>query len=81
MSSASAKASNEYKRRNYDRVIFQFPQGSREKLREAATAAGFSSVNAWAADVLGRAAGVDLSLKGEFGPRKPRKSTGDTSEK
>lgn len=65
------KASNDYRRRNYDRILFQFPQGSREKLRAAAAAAGFASVNAWAAAVLGRAAGLDLGLHGEFGPRKP----------
>ena len=82
MANTAAQNSNAYRRRNYDRILFQFPQGSREALRAAATAAGFSSVNAWAADVLGRAAGVDLSLKGEFGPRKSRKAAdGDGDEK
>lgn len=66
------KARNDWARRNYDRILFQFPQGSRERLRAAAAAAGFSSVNAWAAAVLGAAAGEDFSLPGEFGPRKPR---------
>ena len=81
MAKNSSKSNELYKLRNYDRILFQFPQGSRETLRAAATADGFSSVNAWAAYVLGRAAGVDLSLRGEFGPRKPRKSTGDGDEK
>lgn len=68
---SKSTANNDYKRRNYDRILLQFPAGSRERLREAAQAAGYSSVNAWAAAILGRAAGADLSLRGEFGPRKP----------
>jgi len=71
MATAKSKANESYKKRNYDRILLQFPAGSREKLRAAAAAAGFSSVNAWAAAVLGRAAGLDLGLHGEFGPRKP----------
>ena len=77
MANTAAQNSNAYRRRNYDRILFQFPAGSREKLRAAAAAAGYSSVNAWAAAVLGRAAGVDLSLHGDFGPRKPRKPADD----
>lgn len=69
---SNAKARNDYARRNYDRILFQFPAGSRERLRAAAAAAGFSSVNAWAAAILGAAAGEDFSLPGEFGPRKAR---------
>lgn len=69
---SKTSANNDFKRRKYDRVLFQFPAGSRERLRAAAAAAGFSSVNAWAAAVLGAAAGADLSLPGEFGPRKAR---------
>lgn len=69
---SNSKARNDYARRNYDRILFQFPAGSRERLRAAAAAAGFSSVNAWAAAILGAAAGEDFSLPGEFGPRKPR---------
>lgn len=81
MAKNSSKSNEQYKLRNYDRILFQFPQGSREALRAAAAAAGFQSVNAWAAAVLGNAAGIDLSLRGEFGPRKPRKSTADGDEK
>lgn len=73
---SKAKARNDYARRNYDRILFQFPAGSRERLREAAQAAGYASVNAWAATILGRAAGVDLGLRGEFGPRKPGRAAG-----
>ena len=69
---SKTSANNDFKRRKYDRVLFQFPAGSRERLRAATAAAGFSSVNAWAAAVLGAAAGADLSLPGEFGPRKAR---------
>ena len=72
MTLSKAKARNDYARRNYDRILFQFPQGSRERLRAAAAAAGYTSVNAWAAAVLGAAAGDDFSLPGEFGPRKAR---------
>ncbi len=75
-----AKASNDYRRRNYDRILFQFPAGARDVLRAAAAAAGFSSVNAWAAAVLGQAAGADLGLHGDFGPRKPRKAGADPAE-
>lgn len=65
-------ANNDYKRRNYDRILFQFPKGSREALREFAKSAGYESVNAWVAAVLGRETGLDLALPGDFGPRKPK---------
>lgn len=74
---SKASANNDFKRRNYDRILFQFPQGARERLRAAAAAAGYTSVNAWAAAVLGAAAGDDFSLPGEFGPRKPGRAAGD----
>lgn len=73
---SKTSANNDYKRRSYDRIIFQFPQGSRDRLRAAAAAAGYTSVNAWAAAVLGAAAGEDFSLPGEFGPRKPGRPAG-----
>ncbi len=69
---SNAKASNDYRRRNYDRILFQFPKGSREALREFAKSAGYESVNAWVAAVLGRETGLDLALPGEFGPRKQK---------
>lgn len=68
--SKASENNNNYKRRNYDRLLLQFPKGTRDRLRAAATASGFSSVNAWAAAVLGEAAGEDYGLHGDFGPRK-----------
>lgn len=78
---ANAKSRNDYARRHYDRVLLQFPAGSKERLRAAAAAAGYSSVNAWVAYVLGAAAGADFSLPGEFGPRKPGKNSAQQQEK
>ena len=68
---STAQASNDYRRRHYDRILLQFPRGARDGLRAAAAAAGFASVNAWIAAVLERETGLELSLRGEFGPRKP----------
>lgn len=78
-SAAQAAASERYKRGHYDRILLQLPAGSREKLRTAATAAGFSSVNGWIASILEKETGELFTLRGEL-PYK-RKSTGDNSEK
>ena len=72
---SKATARNNYARRNYDRLLLQFPQWAKDRFRAAAAAAGFSSVNAWIAAVLSRETGEDFSLPGEFGPRKPAEKT------
>ena len=52
------KYATNYKKRNYDQIGLLFPKGYREKLRTAATNAGFPSVNAMfnslAADMIRR---------------------------
>ena len=52
------KYAQDYRRRNYDTITLLFPKGYREKLRTAATNAGFPSVNAMfnslAADMIRR---------------------------
>lgn len=70
---AQAAASERYKRKNYDRILLQFPAGSRDRLKAAATAAGFRSVNAWIAALLERETGDAFTLRGELPHRNKRK--------
>lgn len=74
------KARNDYARRHYDRLQMQFPAGSLPGLRAAAAAAGAPSLTAWIAALLERETGMELVLRGEFGPRKPRKPAEDAAD-
>lgn len=65
-SPAQNAANERYKKKNYDRILLQFPRGSRDRLRDLAAEAGFSSVNAYIADVLERETGERFSLRGEL---------------
>lgn len=74
ISPAQIAASEKYKREHYDRLQLLLPAGSRERLRAAATAAGFSSVNGWIAALLERETGERFRLTGELPYKKKEKS-------
>lgn len=62
----SNAATNRYKEKHYDRIGLLVPKGQKEKLKEAATEAGFSSLSAWICSVLQEKTGIDLALQGEL---------------
>mgnify|MGYP002509571563 FL=1 len=79
-SPAQNAANERYKKKNYDRILLQFPLGSRDRLRALAAKAGFSSVNAYIADVLEHETGEHFSLRGEL-PWKAAQNTKSETEK
>lgn len=79
-SPAQNAANERYKKKNYDRILLQFPLGSRDRLRTLAAEAGFSSVNAYIADVLERETGEHFTLRGEL-PWKAVQKTKSETEK
>ena len=79
-SPAQNAANERYKKKTYDRILLQFPKGSRDRLRILATEAGFASVNAYIADVLERETGETFSLRGEL-PWKAEKNPQSETEK
>ena len=74
MASKATITNENYKKKMYDRILLQFPIGSKERLRSAAISAGYSSVNGWIAAILERECGERLTL------RKPYKSAEDAAD-
>lgn len=79
-SPAIVAANERYKKKNYDRILLQFPKGSKDRLRRLATEAGFSSVNAYIAEILERETGESFALRGEL-PWKIAQNSKSESEK
>ncbi len=79
-SPAQNAANERYKKKNYDRILLQFPIGSRDRLRVLAAEAGYTSVNAYIAGILERETGEQFSLRGEL-PWKTAQNTKSETEK
>lgn len=71
-----SRAVHKYVKTHYDRVDFQIPSGMRDVLREHAKASGARSLQQWIASVLEKETGLDLVLRGDFGPQsKPKEDS------
>ena len=72
------RANKKFVSTHYDRIEIQVPSGMRERLKEYAQEAGSRSLQQWISGILERETGLDLVLRGEFGPQaKPKEDSNE----